>query len=329
MKRRNFTLLIVVLIATGLNLNAQTSPEGSTGWDNLLPVEQLLLDMNFQEYPFFHADSNPDQGNSTYANPEGVGYMDTKDFRTIYASTDSIFLDFYQCAFAPEWIAAYAYKDSVDMPAGITPGFVEISREYESHLTVNGHLIIDCRQLSFIEVVQYSHSSCGGNKRGFTFSAGNYDPVGDSIVWDTIRAQGSNYGDDNIGELAASFNCQLSAFGMRWEDGIWDSYDYLRFTKPFGFSQAVRLHDLRIYGLPEHSTIGISDIHVKEIGIECYNKTIRLSETADIGIYDLSGKLLRRADNITTYNVNDLPEGLYIVRAKTDSQTTTNKVLIK
>ena len=326
MKRRIFTLFSMALIAAGLCLFAQ-SPEGSTGWDNLQPAEQLVLDMNFQEYPFFHSDENPDQGNSTYTEPEGVGYMDTAHFVLVPGSSDTIFLDYYQCAFAPDWLAAWAYADTVDMPAGMTPGFVEISRYYEKHSTVNGHFIIDLRQMEFVEVVQWSHSSCGGKRRGFTLEIIRINGT-DTTVVDTLRAQ-AEPASISIGDNATNFDCLLSAYGMRWEDGVWDSDILLRFTKSMNYLQAVRLHDLRVYGIPKNSNTSVNNIQASEIGIICTGRVIRLSETADIGIYSLSGALLKRADRVDHYAVTDLPDGMYIVRARTESQTTTNRILIK
>ena len=327
MKRRIFTLFSVAFIIGGINLFAQGSPEGSTGWETLMPSEQLILNENFQGYPFFHTDSNPDQGNSTFIDPKGVGYMDTAHFVLVPGSLDTIFLDYYQCAFAPDWLAAWAYADSVDMPAGMTPGFVEISREYERHLTVNGHFIIDLRQMDFVEIVQWGHSSCGGKRRGFTLEIIEIDGT-DTTVVDTLRAQTEPV-NASMGDNATNYTCELSAYGMRWEDGVWDSDILLRFTKSIEFPQAVRIHDLKIYGTPGRSTIGLTDVHAREIGIVCTNKVIRLSETANIGIYSLSGTLLKQADGVDHYVVTDLPDGVYIVRARTESQTTTNRVLIK
>jgi hypothetical protein len=324
MKKVNFTLFLAALIGTGLTLRAQ-SPEGSTGWETLQPGEPLVVDEDFQGFPFFHVDQNPDQGNSDNLDPEHPGYKNDTTFVIATGSTDTIFYNFYQCAFAPNWIAAYAYTDSVTtgtstMTAQVTRGFVEISREYASHLTVAGYYIIDLRSLDFVEVVQYAHSSCGGNKRGFTLAKS----TDDGVTWDTVRYQSGNISTSL--PQPNTYNCQNSAYGMRWEDGIYDFNVMLKFTD--GNGQAVRIHDLKIYGDVAHPG-GIKGVRDTEIGITCINRVIRLSEKSGLGIYDLKGSLLRRADNVETYSVQDLPEGVYIIRAKTDKKITTRKISIR
>jgi len=327
MKRKIFTLLIAALFATGLNLYAQSSPEGSTGWETLQPGEPLLLEEDFQGFSFLHFDSHPNEGSSSNEDPLNLGYReDSTSYVIATGSKDTIFYNFYQCAFAPNWEAAYAYRDSADnalddqMTPQVTRGFVEISREYSSTFTVNGSFTIDLRQLEFVEVVQYSHSSCGGNKRGYTLEVS----TDNGEVWDTLRMQTGNITTSR--PQPNSFDCQNSGYAMRWEDGIWNFNVMLRFTQSSG--QAPRIHDLKVYGTP--STVSsIENYEKSEIGIVCINKIISLSETSDIGIYDLGGALLRRADMVNTYSVSDLPEGLYIVRAKTNTRTTTRKILLK
>ena len=323
MKKLIFTFLLAGFAGVVINLYSQ-SPEGSTGWEELMPGEPLVLEDNFQGFPHFHSQANSDDSNSR--NTETTfGLKDTTAYRRCIGSTDTIFYEFHSCAFAPNWIAAYAYQDSLtgtapcDQTPQITRGFVEISRYNESQFTDSGYFIIDLRQLEFVEAVQWSHSSCGGNKRGFTLTRS----LDDGETWDTVRYQHA-YPNVAIPQ-PNSFNCQNSACGMRWEDGIWESNVMLRFTHAYG--QAVRIQDLKVYGTADPST-GINDYINNEIKIGWHNGIIRLSEAADVAIYNINGALVKKADRVEALSTSDLPAGLYIVKARTTANITTAKIVI-
>ncbi len=325
MKRQIFTLLISALIGTALY--AQSGNFG-TGW-TLQTSTYLVLDEDFTGFPFVHSDDNPDMGNSDNLDTLNPGYIDTILYvKAMGSSFDTISLDFYQCAFAPNWMPAYWYQDSVNeltitTPAEVSRGFVEISREYESWATINGHLIIDLSEVRFIEAIQFSHSSCGGNKRGFTLAAStDY-----GVTWDTVMVMTGNSTTSD----PSGYDCQESARGMLWELGLYmgslvspgDSV-LLRFTKPPGFVQAVRLHDLKIYG--EGHSMGIGQTRVDRIKISVFNGFIRLSEPADIQVYGVNGMLVRQAQRVESLYIRDLPSGIYIVKAKTDGYLSTRKI---
>jgi hypothetical protein len=292
-----------------------------------MPGEPLVLEEDFRGFEFFHSDTTPDMGNSSNnADWTEMGHLDDSTSFVIAAgSKDTIFYNFKHCAFAPDWIAAWAWSTEKegDMPAGMSPGFVEISREWgEPHYTISGHFILDLRQLSFVEGVQYSHSSCGGTKRGFTLAMS----IDDGVTWDTVRLHYQSYSYSDFDEQFEHYNCEKSAFGMMWEDGIYQTNVMLRWTQdPV---QAVRLHDVLVYGTIT-TPASVEAVYDTEIDINCRHRIIMLSEAADIGIYDLTGSLLKRADNVQNYAVRDIPDGVYIVRAKTSDKITTRKILIK
>lgn len=329
MKREIFTLLTVALIGASMSLNAQNPESTGTGWETLMPGEPLVLEEDFSGFEFLHSDSIPDAGNSSNnADWSEMGHRDdATSFVIAMGSKDTLFYDFYHCAFAPNWIAAWAFAPDKegDMPAGMSPGFVEISREWfkDPHWTVAGHFILDLRQLAFVEVVQYSHSSCGGTKRGFTLAMS----TDDGVTWDTVRLHFNTYSYSDFDEQFEHYNCDKSAFGMMWEDEIYKSNVMLRWTQD-PYPQAVRLHDVLVFGTITNPS-SIEAVYDTEIDINCRHRIIMLSEVADIGIYDLKGSLLKRADNVQNYAVRDIPDGVYIVRAKTSDKITTRKLMIK
>ena len=326
MKRKNFTAIFFGLLISGFTRLVIGQSYG-TGWGITPPGEPLIIQDNFTDFPFLHADSNPDQGNSDNLDPENPGYKDTTAFRVCINSSDTIFYDFYQCAFAPNWQPAYGYRDSLaeltpPVPPEVSRGFVEVARYYESHATDSGYFIIDLRQVQYLEVIQYTHSSCGGNKRGFTLRKS----IDDGVTWDTVRYQRGGF-TDNYPESANAWNCQESAYGMVWEDALYlyESNVMLKFSHAVG--QAVRIHDFKAYGWVEPET-GINDNDIKqEVSIYCSDKTMILSEPADIVIFNMNGVLVKKAKDVETVSTADLPEGMYVVKARTDRGITTKKIL--
>ena len=99
----------------------------------------------------------------------------------------------------------------------------------------------------------------------------------------------------------------------------------IRFTQSGGYPQAVRIHDLKIYGDPQN--VGVGQTRVDRIRISAFNGYIRLSEPADVQIYNTNGMLMRQAERVESLNIRDLPSGIYIVKAKTDRYFSTRKIL--
>jgi len=241
--------------------------------------------------------------------------------------------DCKQVAFAPEWKTAWAFRDGTDNTANVSDGFIEVSREYGSNPgTIAGHFIVDLRELSYVEVIQWTHSSCGGNKRGVMIEWGI--PSADTIVWDTLRYQPGNPWNESFtkdvytGEKTPNgYRCDPSAYGMVWEDGVWsDQGILLRFTA-CGYPQVPRIHDLKVYG-----TIGATAS--KKIGqpglkVFTYDRIIRISEIAKVEVFNITGKMVRYKDNTNKVFVSDLPGGIYIVKTQAGNSTKTSKVFLR
>jgi hypothetical protein len=329
-------LLFAAMISVNFSAIAQLNTGTGSTWGELSPAEPLLLNENFQSFPFFHSDTNPDAGNSDNKFAEdGItviyGYKnDTVDVPIIGSSSGKIKYYFYQCAFAPTWKTAYAFQGSVENTANVSDGFVEISRTYGSTPpTVHGWFIVDLREIDFVELIQWTHSSTGGNKRGVMceFSIDN------GTTWDTLRYQpGTNFGlsftkDVTTGAKTANgYRCDPSAYGMTWEDGIWtDQPIMLRFAEAGG--QTPRIHDLKVYG--SYTPTAIKDVTDNGLKVYSYNKTIKVSELAEIVVYRIDGVLVKSAKNTNIVSLNEMPEGIYIVKAKAGNKTKTQKMFIK
>ena len=332
MKRQIFTLLIAALMGTVLY--GQSGNYG-TGWNTQWST-YLLLDEDFSGFEFYGNWNNTDDSNSKHEG-DSAAYIDTEASLKAIGSPDMIHYEFYQCAFAPEWEAAYYYKYANDGDDNTTPysppelsnGFVEISREREGDLTVMGHFIIDLSEIAFVEGVAFTHSSCGGTKRGLTMAVST-DGGSD---WDTLN-HGIFFVGAPEGNMPAdwTYDCYESASGMVWDKGLYlgelvnpGDKVMIRFTQSGGYPQAVRIHDLKIYGDPLN--IGVGQTRVDQIRISAFNGYIRLSEPADVQIYNTNGMLMRQAERVESLNIRDLPSGIYIVKAKTDRYFSTRKIL--
>ena len=112
-----------------------TIDDTGTGWGNLFPSEQLVLNENFMGFDFFHSDSNPSSGNSdNVTDPVSgdpiYGFKDDSMYVNFLGSSDQARYIFHQCAFAPEWQTAYANHEDKTPTPNVSDGFVEISRTY-------------------------------------------------------------------------------------------------------------------------------------------------------------------------------------------------------
>ncbi len=332
--KRIFTLFIIFLAFAGTRSFAQANPGTGIAWGSeFFPSSGLVLDEDFQDFEFFHSDSTADMGNSNnvYAN-DGVsiiyGYKnDSLEVPVIGSDSKTIKYTFKQCAFAPDWKTAWAFRDDVENTPNVSDGFVEVSRDYESDPpTVAGYFEVDLSALEYVDGIQYSHSSCGGNKRGFLLMYS----IDDGTSWDTLRFQGSSGTTGFTKDITSgaktenSFNCEPSAYGMTWEEGLYYVGNLkLRFMAT---TQVPRIHDLKVYGdLPTAA----QKISKDELKIYSFNKKIRISEPSDIAVYSITGNLIKMARNTQLVSMDEAPTGIYIVKANMGSRVNMKKIVIQ
>ena len=334
MKTFTFFSALAFLMLGNSRLFAQLNIGTGVIWGELSPAEPLVLDENFQGFEFFHKDENTDQGNSqhSYAADGSIiyGYKnDTTWVDVLNGGGLQIGYYFDKCAFAPEWKTAYAYKDNTENTPGVSNGFVEISRDFPSDPpTVRGYFTVDLRALDFVEVIQWTHSSTGGNKRGVQLEFS----LDDGATWDTLRYQpGTNWAisftKDPITKTKTlnGFRCDPSAYGMTWEDGVYAENVMLRFLEAGG--QTARIHDLKVYA--SFTATGIKEVFENDLKIAQMEREIRVSEQADIAVYHPNGMLLKTASNTNRIFLDELPTGIYIVRTQAGKKLKASKVFLK
>lgn len=65
-------------------------------------------------------------------------------------------------------------------------------------------------------------------------------------------------------------------------------------------------------------------------GVELYGRNLQLSESADVLIYDVTGKVLQRYNNIDNVYLDSVNDGVYILKATNAiGQTVTQKVVVR
>lgn len=339
MKSRVLSFILPALLSGSYALFAQ---DGGTGivWGTSFPSEPLVLNEKFTGFPHFHSQKNTNDSNSrNTADAEGNitawGYKNDSVAVPITGSKNGkINYKFYQCAFAPNWQTAWGYRDSLPptsnpnlMTANVSRGFTEISRLYTSHYTVDGYFQIDLRALEFVEVVQYSHSSCGGLRRGLKLEFS----LNDGKTWDTLRYQpgdawAKSFTKDvtTLQKTSNTFNCSPSAYGMTWEEGIYASNVMLRFG--IANNQALRIHDLKVYG-----TVGAtsaSKVKNEELRIYQVRRNVHFSKTADVAVYNISGTMIRMARQTNQISLTGLPSGMYLIKGQSGHLQKTSKIIL-
>lgn len=322
------------------------------GWTD--QSEPLILNLNFQNYEHFHSQENANAGNSRHSinpdvsDPEDpnyviLGYKDMVDEVNFVGSSQVAVLDFYQCAFAPEWKTAYAFRDGetgANTP-NVSDGFVEIGRSGYNHNDIphqQGYFTIDLGEVDFISSLQYTVSSAGGDRRGFTLE---YSLDG-GAVWDTLRYQpsDSHYTKSfNVTDMYANertpngYRGTNSGYGLVWQDDLnylvgEGEHFMVRFTIGLPNNQVVRVHDFKVYGDLKTAS-SVASVGVDGLGISLVNDKVFVTQQANVSVYSIAGSLLKNAQGVTELGVADLPTGIYVVKAVNEQASVVQKVMKK
>jgi len=349
---KNFILSAIFLLGISSSpILAQIEIDHGTGMEWSEPSTNLILNENFQDFDHFYSKPNPNSGSSAgVINPEldpedpnyiTFGYKDMVVQKKLIGNPNHVTYDFYWCAFAPDWMTAYAFRDEENDTGsgantpGVSNGFVEISREWPDDFNIPGYFEIDLSSIPYIELIQYTHSSTGGNKRGFLLEF----TLDGGENWDTLRYESGNPSTSFFIEdifapeeknITNPYNCQPSAYGMTWEDALYftpdEEYDdHLKIRFSHAGNQALRIHDLRIYG---EFPVNIKENIANELDLNySYNSNmVTTNELTDITIYSLTGTVVKQASNTDKLSLQELPNGIYIVNAQTGYKTSVIKI---
>lgn len=341
MKDKNFTRKMVLtatfFLGAAFSIYAQDMGTG-TGWDNLNPSSALVLDEDFSGFDFFGNWVHANNSNSKPIVDETTGETidgTNSGSKTIpfLNSTSTLTYTWDSCAFAPEWGVAYSVDgdglpvDPDPTTTGVSNGFVEISRVYPKDNTLEGEFIVDLRNLDYVEGIQYTHSSCGGKRRGFVLLIS----LSDGVEWDTLRYQLGDHYSLNFtkdpfdwSKTPNDINCTPSGYGMLWEDAIYSENVMLKFLADSSYeTQAVRIHDLKVYG--DLKTSDEVAEFSNDLKIKVHNSVVNFSELAKVNVYSITGKLIQSNDGVDVISLNNLSNGIYIIKAQAGNKVATEK----
>ena len=338
MKTIKLTSLFILLLLGSLHVAAQLNLSTGVDWGELGASEPLLLNENFQSFTHNHTDENTDMGNSQHEYATDgfsiiYGYFNGElEVPIIGSQSGKIKYTYQQCAFAPDWQTAYAFKNASDNTPNVSNGFVEISRQdsnYSAIPTIRGYFTVDLRAIDFVEVIQWTHSSTGGNKRGVMCEIS----LDDGTTWDTLRYQPgvawtqSFTKDPSSGfKLANGYRCDDSAYGMTWEDGIYTGNVIIRFREAGG--QTPRIHDLKVYGTYT-PPVSANSMDKDELNIYAFNRKIKISEPAKVAVFNIAGFKVKEVALSNLISMDDMPAGIYMVKAQSGSKVKTSKIHIQ
>jgi hypothetical protein len=113
---------------------------------------------------------------------------------------------------------------------------------------------------------------------------------------------------------------EIKTLRLRFSDGTGDITSTMYDRKPI--LQAIYVY---VDGTPT----GIDAAETSSLRVHVADQEIRLSESADVLLYNVSGVTVKAAKNAQVVSVNDLPHGIYVLEAKIeDGSKTVTKIAI-
>lgn len=212
----------------------------------------------------------------------------------------------------------------------------------------NGRGSLTTCKIQYLERVRYA-TSAYGRERGFHLELGREITTEGvtSIKWDTIRYFGNTgncypKGVDGGFDIPADWTGQAKEYfyatNMGWvfDEEIMAENVYLRWRPTSVNAQAVRIHDIKLYGEaspeilnPYRFATSISEVPVgKSVLLSMDGKIVKISEAANVQVFDLLGKSVASAQNVTELDLSALNGNIYIVKAVTATGKTAGQKIV-
>lgn len=316
MKKKTLLFVALAVLALG-NFADAFAKLGyfGTGWTQL-GFYPRIVDENFQTWPDQpQIVAYPDSCPPTV--PDNKIYIPQQIFK-VSISGNSTYVPFQldSCLISNHCPPVANAGSKLRNPE-VSNGFIELKRYYIGGSTPSvqpglGHLIIG--PISLLEQIQYSTSSNGGTKRGFLLEISQDG----GSTWTTLRREAGNLnlstsGDDDT-------ECSN---GMQWEElNLYGVDCLLRFSNYGG--QMVRIHDVKIWG-ESSFTLSAGSLKKSNLQIGVYSSLVKVTDYADIEIFNFAGDLVMSANDVKEQNISNLPSGIYVVKAKNESGSVTKK----
>jgi hypothetical protein len=363
---KRITLLFVVMtFAFVVKAQEESAPfaakdsltiKSGWGWKttDLGPNQTLVINENFQDWPLNH--NQPNNSVATKARASADAYIDWDREITLDDGTKAN-ISMIKCASAPQGLSQNKIEftpvndpddgiyqgNDINFPNGRIPdpergdplsvGFLEISRSSSNGTGGAYHGSVTLPAIAGAQIVQYSYSSIGGNKRALILqrSVDNGETWTDvrnsssgAVNWSTTENDG-NSSTAVLGENGFSSGYYCSGAGVYIEDIIGDGTEtvMLRFT--IHNNQDYRLHDLKVIALKGGSSI--STVNTSSTKIIGQKGQIEITGAqASVTIYSVTGQKVATFVPAQGSQIVSVPSGVYMV-AERDQPVV--KVLVK
>lgn len=327
--RKIFTK-IGLMAAFGFLAVGSAFAQGAIGWGGLgLGEYPMVINENFQNWTKTHSVATQEMitagGAASVSDTWQQGKVEIPVYNNETNTGRTFTLGLVSASVAPDFYGQYYYDDRFTAyPKDLaSKGFVELGRLIYAPIAPSpGELIIP--RLDFCEGLQYSYTSSGGNKRGFKL----LKSLDNGATWLEVRHETGNMSTGTSGT-----DVYASGYGLRFEEVSYE-YDVMyKFTisdaPGSGGNQIVRIHDLRVYGEIADGNTSIEAESADSFKVNNSKQDIYLSSEANVQLYSMAGMMVKSAQNVTKLNIEDLPSGVYVVKATAQDGTLVSKKIVK
>lgn len=232
----------------------------------------------------------------------------------------------------------------IQSPIWNKKGFIELSRQASETANTppsrHGYILLE--DLPQVERIQWSFSSTGW-KRGFKLDIKHNDGEWQPLRWEPsdIAASLTSFSEQGYAfeEMINKQEDPSSKISLRWT--IWDGdtihenvtktdgSKYSTTHTPYASKQVVRVHQIKVFSgiVPTVAPNNVTTATESFVNIYRSGNSIRLTETVDVELYTLGGKVIF-AGNTDRIELAGMSQGVYIVKARAlDGRVQNQKII--
>ena len=282
--KRIFTYLFVALLAGTLCTYGQST---------------LLIDEDFQSWEPTE-DTDPDDCEAGLVHEaENVRQMEL----TVTEGTVDIDVTLIKAGIAPDCDTKRFERDGTASTEGVTVGYVSLSKTELETDTIGQFIFGPIHQ---IDSIRFAHSATGSN-RGIRIYKSS-----DGETWE--RASDNEFNDSPDSQAGDVQTVAIDATNV-----------YIMFTSGVNMdtppvSQHSRLHNIEVWGVPGGGYVGVESPQQADLTIHSMGSGLFRIEgdCTALVIYNTVGAVVysQAGNNLSTFDLSEVPKGVYIVQAR-------------